>query len=342
VNDSRVGRRKPLLVVGVPRSGTTWVARVLAQNVGTGYIEEPDNQFRFPYALRVKRRLGRGEYPALEIEESAPGYELLWARALSTGQGPLTLSERVRRRLAGRLLDSARAEEVSATIAGRSPQSVRLRAAERLAVPERPPGDAIDLVAKSVYAQLSLEWIAARFELTAVIVLRHPLNVLSSWRRMQWLDRTRNDMLDELDPKARRELAAKLGVAQLSSHASPLARAAWLFGVLTSSLLATAERRPEWHVVAHEQLCEQPHEAFRELFASLGLTWTQAAGDLLDELNRPGDGYEVARVAEELPDAWRSRLSSAEAEEALDVLEAFGVDDWLRPRRGSSQPYGEA
>jgi hypothetical protein len=319
---------RPVLVAGIPRSGTTWVARVLAGTLGGMYLEEPDNHFRFPYAFRVKYGMRRGEYPAVSVGESVDEYEVLWAQALSGTSAPFGWVQRARRRVAGGLLASLSAAEISATIAGRSPASPKLRTVERLAVPERAPRDGDHLVAKSVYAPLALEWIAERFEPKVVVVIRHPLNVVSSWRALGWLERAGDDMLDELDPRAKDDLASTLGVPAPNREASALTRAAWLAGALTSSLVATAAGHPAWNLVSHESLCERPRDGFSQLASALGLRWTDEVGRQVDAMNRPGEGFDIGRVASELPEVWRHRLTTEQAEEALDILRRFPVDGW--------------
>lgn len=322
---------RPTLVVGIPRSGTTWVARVLARTDGAVYLEEPDNHFRRPYAFRSKRRMGRGEYPAIAAGDVVEDYETLWRHALTAEPGRVGSRERARRRVAERLLASAKAAEVSAAIAERSPTSARLRLVERLALPERPPFGGAHLVVKSVYAPLAVEWIADRFRPKVVVVIRHPLNVVSSWSSLGWLERTHDDMLDELDRRAQLGLAGAFGVEPPGSDDSPFARAAWLAGALTCELVATADRHPDWHVVSHEQLSERAHEQLAALADRLGLRWTPEVDAMLDDLDRPGSGFEIAREKRDLADVWRRRLTPEQAQAALRVLERFPTESWTRP-----------
>jgi hypothetical protein len=323
-----------VLVVGVPRSGTSWVGRVLGATAGARYVGEPDSHEHCPFAFRVKRRLGRGYYPALDPGEEAAEYELLWRRALELPEGAsgakLGIGARARRRSAYRLLRSLPEEERFDALRRPDGRSLRLAALEALAVPERPPGRGGPVIVKSVHAQLSVEWIWSRWPVSVVVVLRRPLNVISSWIAMGWL-RSGQDMLDELDPAVADEFAATHGLTPPGPAASGLVRAAWLYGLLTTRLLEGLARRPEWHAVVHEELCGDPHGRFTLLAGELGLAWTPEVDALLDEMDRPGAGYEANRVARELEDVWRSRLDPADARRVLDVLAPFPVADWTAP-----------
>lgn len=107
--------------------------------------------------------------------------------------------------------------------------------------------------------------------------------------------------------------------ADLDRGASPLAQAAWEVGLFTCTLEAGAER-PDRFVASHERLCLDPREGFRDLFAQLGLPWSDRVEAFLAESNRPGAGFTTYRVAAEEPDRWRTRLSSEQIHEAWSVL----------------------
>jgi hypothetical protein len=327
-----------VLIVGIPRSGTTWVSRTLGSTPGACSLDEPDNHFHFPFAYRAKLNLRTRQFPHLAPADDAPELEELWRAALARPRGHPTLGARARRSASMRLLGSAGVPSVSAALNGTRQPNVRLRLAAALALPERPPSGAEHLVVKSVHTLLALDWLLARHELTVVVVLREPLNVLSSWAQLRWLGRPGDDMLDTLSPEAAQRLAATIGVERPAANASVLARAAWLLGLLTSSLKEATDRHPEWHVVAHEDLCRQPNERFRALAETAGLAWDPAVDRRLEESDRPGAGYDASRERASLPEAWRSRLSAAQISESMSVLSAFPIADWTHWRSGPIRP----
>lgn len=314
-----------VLVVGVPRSGTTWVANVLARAAGGEYLEEPDNHFRFAYAFRAKRRLGRREYPLLATEDAsaeAQDFVELWRHAFTpepTGQ----VTE-LRRRAANRLVGAAGPRRVSAALARTGGHS-GLTAAAAMAVPER-LDDGQALVVKSVYAPLCVEWIASRCETEVIAVVRHPLNVVSSWIELGWLDPAGRESVSALEPGAVEELATRFDAPPPS--ASRLGRATWLIGALTCALEDSLRGNPSWHRVVHEELCAAPHDAFSQLARQLRLGWSEADDALLEEMNRPGGAYETARLAADLPDVWRRRLGDEQVREARRVLDRLPLTSW--------------
>src|ERR1700722_13863380 len=68
---------RPLLLVGAPRSGTTWTMRVLEAARSLAPLMEPDNESRSAPAIWGKRRAGR--FPVLSPGDSDAEYRWLWS-----------------------------------------------------------------------------------------------------------------------------------------------------------------------------------------------------------------------------------------------------------------------
>jgi hypothetical protein len=323
-----------VLVVGLPRSGTTWVGQVLGATEGAAYVDEPDNHLTSPFALRTKRQLGMRDFPALGAGSVAPEYASLWDNAFATASSNADQRARgwlreIRRRAANRLLCRVPRTALLAAVRGNMGGDLRIVAAQRLAVPERPPEGAITLVVKSVYTPLAVEWIAHRITARVVVVLRGPLNVLSSWAKLEWLGQRGDDMLDLIAPEIRDELTVRWRVAAPPAGAAVVSRAAWMIGALTCALSDAAARHHNWVVVTHEELCANSHERFGALAAELGLTWTDGDARRLDAMNREGGDFEPHRIADELIDVWRLRLDPEQVAEAKDVLDRFPLHEQL-------------
>lgn len=324
-----------VLVVGVPRSGTTWVATILGSTEFAGVLLEPDDHTLYAFAARAKRGLPGGWHtPVLSPDDEAPDYDVLWQEAFGCRGTRFTRVERLRRAAARRLLLSAGHEAILKGLSGVGGVTPTLRAAEGLAVPERPPYLPRDLIVKSVQSALSVEWIAQRTQARVVIVIRDVRNVVSSWVEVGWIgaaDRTVQDLWDrpELtlsDAQVREALRVKFGVPPAPKSGSPLERLTWLLALLTLALQNAARANPDWEVVRHEEPCADPVASFRALANRLDLTWTERTSEALSDRNRPGQGFELNRVASELPTVWRSRLTTEQASKIDAVLEGFPLE----------------
>jgi Sulfotransferase family len=304
-----------LLVVGAPRTGTTWVAQVLSRANGVTWINEPDNEWPNTYALKAKLALGR--FPVLTETDRAPrAYERLWRRSLAGyRQG------RYQEALAWKLdqKDRTMQDLWRAMCDHADPRlSARLRLLTWLARPPSRPGGSGPVMVKSVHAPLALEWISARLRPRILVVLRHPLNVIASWLGLGW-----GGCALESNPRIRVRFEARWGLPRLADRDSTIERLSWEAGLFTSALRDGADRHPDWFVVSHDDLCRDPASGFRDLFDRVGLGWTSEAQAFLEEANRPGEGWSGYRVAAEQPERWRHRLTGEQLEEIWSVLSRF-------------------
>jgi hypothetical protein len=298
-----------VLIVGAPRSGTTWIGAALGRTEGAVFVNEPDGDHD-PFAYRA--RLGHGIAPTLTPGDAAPEYERLWAGAFAGGRAART----PRDRLARRVYASVPVSQRWAVWLGGSP-GPRLRVAAALAVPRVAVDAARAVVVKSVRAESSVEWIAARFSPRVLVVERNPLNVLASWVELGYVR----------DP---RESGAYAGVARRRygvdvppAGAPVLERQAFTYGVLASVLREAAGRHPEWVRAHHDDLCIDAPARFRALAGTLALEWGARADAFLRESDAPGAGYHLTRATRSQPDRWRQRLDAEQVETIREVLDRF-------------------
>lgn len=307
--------RAPVLIVGTPRSGTTWVSQVLGRTQGAVSIHEPDNETCEPFALRAKAYLGR--FPVLAGGDAAPAeYFDLWTQAMSGH----TYRSRPRRLAAKALLRTAGSDLEAAFDGGTRRLSTRLHMVSALADRAASRTGADQVIVKSVHSALSVEWIASNFTSKVVVLTRHPMNVIASHLDLGWHD-------SNLDTHPLLHSGfADLYVPRLEPGASPVARIAWQIGLFMNALDAAAARHPRWLVVSHEGLCRNPRRGFMDICEALDLPWTAEAEEFVDASNRPGNGLVTNRVAsEQNADRWRTRLTLDEQAEAQEVLGNFRV-----------------
>lgn len=304
------GEGRRVLVAGIPRSGTTWVGRVLGHADGACYVHEPDNHLVRPEAWWAKRELGA--YPRLVPGQGAPDYERLFEVAFAGGARPTLLYTwaRALHRTVGRreLRVPPRAAD--------SPEPAPRRLARGLAAPGSRAGGSDHVVVKSIFCARSLEWLAERFEPAVVVVERHPFAVIGSWAELGW-----SGFLDA-DPSAVAECRAAFGVEAPRIGASWVDRAAWHFGFLSALLRRARHLHPEWQVVGHESLCAGPEAGFEDLCHRLGLGLGAGARRFLLASNRPGKGYSTNRVwTDQL--GRPTRLTPSEQERVTGILARF-------------------
>lgn len=280
------------LIIGIPRSGTSWTLRVLGAATGVAKVNEPDNETIMPYPVRAKRALGR--FPLLAPGTRAPAYERLWAEAFS-GRYP-------RRTELAR-----RAQQRWNVCVPTAATPLRIR-------PARGP-----VVVKSVLAPLCADWLCECFSPRVLVVLRDPVEVAASWLALHD-DGYRFEYAGDPQRLLSADALAALGTP-------PRERAdavVWLVGALWSQLRDFAERSGA-AVLRHEKACAAPRAQMQRAAEAIGLPWDARSDAALAAANQPGSGWAIERVAASVPGAWRRRLDPPRVARIEALLAQFAI-----------------
>ena len=300
----------PILVTGAHRSGTTWVGRMLALAPRVGYIHEP-----------FSPRTPAGISPA--------PFERYFT--VMTPENEDRYRPGLERTLAFRYDFGAQLRALG------GPRDV-LRGGREFVRTGRPRLSGARPLVKDPIALLSAEWLADRFGMKVVVLIRHPAAFAASLKRLAWshsfamfLDGDRVPAVLEPYEDEIREQAREPG--------DVLAQAALLWRVLYNAVSGYRERRPEWEFLRHEDASLGPLETFERLYGRLGLRLTGPARREIERASAPENPNELSRPhAVELDSAaslgrWREQLTLDEIqtlrERTSDVWPRFYSDeDW--------------
>ncbi len=267
------------------RSGTTWVGRMLTASRQAVYFHEPLNPEVAPMLLK---RPVETQYLYLS-EDNEDGYPEAFTRLLGIPLGTVR-AEPIHRQRPKRLARLLHA---------------RLTRARPLL--------------KDPFALFSIPWFVKRLGATVVVVVRHPLAIAGSTKRLawgfdtSWLLRQPLLMRDRLEP-FRRALEAQ--------PITLIGQAALLWRILYETAGEYARELPQVHVVRHEDLSRNPLREFERLYATLGLEFSHHAAHVVSIASEPGNPIET-RVSEpgEIRldsranlDRWKERLTGEEIE----------------------------
>jgi hypothetical protein len=319
---------RPVLILGVPRSGTSWIEQVLGAAPGLRIADEPDNETATPWPLLAKSGLGR--FPLLDREDRCPPFERLWREAFSASGSPrrAELARSLQRRLSPfDLAEAACDPERRLGARGRALALLSRPIPARPRRPGRSNGESLgQAVAKSVHAPLCAAWLAHRFRPAILVVRRDPVEVAASWRAMAARSDGRSNRLEYagrperlLSPAALRRLSEAYG----PPGRSPRDGVIWLAGALMSELRSFATRSPEVTVLDFDAACVDPVAVLSGAARSVGLPWTEESEATLRAMDQPGAGWEVSRHAARVPGQWRARLPAAEIAEIERGLDRF-------------------
>jgi hypothetical protein len=305
---------RPILVTGSIRSGTTWVGRIMGQAPGVAVVHEP---FNVDHPTGQFAHHWRHQYT--HVDDGVDG-----AEAVATAMAD--------------------------TLAHRYRPWAHLRAFEG---PLRAIGLVRDLpswsirrfltrprtIVKDPIAVFATDWLARRFDMDVVVMVRHPAAFVWSYLRIAEPDRL-GDLLAQPDlmrgPLAL--MASSLREAARSSD--PVLQAATLWRAVYGHL-AGPEQRPR-HVVVHESLCADPLGGFSDLFGRVGLAFGDRAWREVVATTSstnpveapPGVLHRLHRHSAATSQVWRWRLSNREVDRIRAVTEDvacrfYPADSWL-------------
>ena len=291
--------------------------QVLGRSLGARLVGEPDNEDKHPPAIHAKHRLGR--YPVLAPGEDDRAYRRLWEwifNGAHEGRRSLLARHMLGPGIQKRIFEG-RMDPVT-WLAGTLARDPR-----RDAVPAD-GGTHRRVIAKSIHAQLALEWLVSTFDVDVLVLLRHPASVLASWMEVNLKDARNSTLATRRDIRLR--YVDRWDVPPPGRD--PVESMSWKIGLLTAALEEATARHPTWHVRTHESLCTDPPGEFRRLYGDLGLEWTQETTDYMEDHNQPGEGFVVKRVASELSDSWQRRLDDNQLATLRKVLSLFPITTW--------------
>lgn len=255
---------KPVLVTGLPRSGTSWAGKMVEAGGRHVYVNEPMNPShppgRSPGVLDVDVQ-HYFQYVSDELGESwLPAFERTVA---------LRYGWRAELRRNRRPYDLARAVRYAAAFA-------RGRRTGRGALIDDP------------YAIFAVPWLLAHLDISAVVMVREPVAFVGSWRALGWQVDTAEllaqpMLMRDLLGDHRSELEAMAGSTDWLGSAAILWRATY------AALHAFADH-PRVHVVRHEDLAARPVEGFAALYEKLGIEWTPTAEASIRRATSGGTG----------------------------------------------------
>lgn len=185
-------------------------------------------------------------------------------------------------------------------------------------------------VIKFIRANLMADWILAHYPVNAVFIVRNPLAVVASMKKegwglpARWVGRLLHDprftnpYLDAL-PGVR-----ELGRRDLSDVE---ARATfWCLQNLIPRELGLWARVP---LVIYEEMCRAPEEVVHRIAVELGFPVTP---EVLAQCHQPSfmSGRRTGGASYDPTTAWRQHLSHEEAHAIVNVVECFGLQEFLR------------
>ncbi|MGF1524215.1 MAG: sulfotransferase [Leptolyngbyaceae cyanobacterium] len=240
---------KPILVTGAHRSGSTWVGRMLASAPQVGYIQEPLNLYHRPgiCGAQVKHW-----FPYISCENEALYYENI--------RDTINFRYKV-----GKELQSVRSLKDLLRAARDYRDFSRYQATQ-----SRP-------LIKDPLAIFSAEWLASKFEMDVVMLIRHPAAFVASIKSKKWafpfshiLEQT-HLIEAHLHPFAA-EIQAYTEVEQ-----DLVDQACLLWKLIHFRISQYQNHHKDWIFKRHEDISLNPLSEFKDICERLNLEFSEAA-----------------------------------------------------------------
>jgi hypothetical protein len=182
---------------------------------------------------------------------------------------------------------------------------------------------------KDPIALLSAEWLAERFEMDVVVLVRHPAGFAASLERLGWKHSFASFLEDGPVPELLRPWEDEIR-AHAGEPGDVLAEAALLWRILYGVAAVYRERHPDWVFLRHEDAGADPAGTFARLYEQLGLELTPGAREGIAAASgaeNPVEGRSPHAIELDSAGAvkrWRTSLAAGEVE----LLRERTSDTW--------------
>lgn len=308
---------EPILLTGMPRSGTTWFGKLFDSHPDTLYLHEPDS-IR-PEIIKLSLAPTADAITPAQVRDYLR--RLLAVRAPKV-TGKLPLFRKAYQRADQHYLRNL-------WIYG---NKLAARSGRSLKVPDlvgHGRRHRVRPVWKSIDATGRLNLLAPQFPGHIFVLVRHPCGQIGSTLRGESLRKFDSNTLTAQDHNAFRELidgagalADGLTMATLRGLSSEQ-RLAWRWRLVNDIALARAEAAPDRIIVVrYEDLCADPLTTIRGLFARCGLSpHPQTETFIGASTGHSDDGYySVYKNPLQAARQWRQELSEAQVAQIRDVV----------------------
>ena len=273
--------KNPILVTGSHRSGSTWAGRMIAHASTVSYIHEPFNlhhrpgicraqfNYQFPYVCRENESL------YLNDLKDCLSFKYHFIEELKATK---SLKEFVR-----------------------SIQAYSRFTKYRI-LKKRP-------LVKDPIALFSAEWLAQRFNMDVVVLIRHPAAFAGSLKKVKWLH--------PFDHFLQQPLLMQHHLHEYRSEIEEFAKtekdiidqAILLWNLIHHMIFKYQNNHPNWIFVKHEDLSRCPLEEFRNLYHRLDLTFSPDIEENIKAYSAPDQSDKFNHITKSKTRSWQEKIT---------------------------------
>jgi len=305
--------KKPILITGSPRSGTTWIGRMIAESPAVGYIHEPFHLNHRPGICGAKFDYWFTYIPISEGNESI-------------------VYKHIKNTIAFRynIIGEFKAIRYLRDVARMLRDYIKFSMYRLCNV--RP-------LLKDPIAVFSAEWLASTFNMDVIVLIRHPAAVVSSFKRLNWKHSFSHFLAqpllirDHLYP-----FEAEIKEYVDKEH-DIIDQAILLWRLIYHMVIKYKKKHSDWIFIRHEDLARDPLHGFQTLFKRLNLKFSERVREIIKEYSNPSNPSEPPKASDIKRNSkatiwnWKSKLTMSEIQRIRSKVEEissafYSDEDW--------------
>ena len=303
---------KPILVTGSPRSGTTWVGRILSQSPSIGYIHEPFNIRKPPCGYKFAQFNYAFTYICKENESNLSD---AFKKTLSFEYNVIQEIMRIRSPKDGiRFLRDYTRSFIS--------RHCNLRP-----------------LVKDPMALFSSEWLALTFDMDVIVMIRHPAAFVYSIKELKWEFDFKHFLAQPLLMRAYL-LPFEDQIKEYAYKKYTLFdKAILLWKIIHHVIKYYQANHEKWSFIRHEDLSRASVEEFRKIFEKINLDFSEKIQNTIEKYSTSKSMFEhyyphvVKRDSKTVIGKWKKNLTSDEIRKVRTGVEDiskefYGDEEW--------------
>jgi len=293
--------KKPILVTGAHRSGTTWVGQMLSLDENIRYIHEPFNI--------DEKRISPLKYWYEYVSKNSPKEK---QEAIYT-----FMNEIITFNISGIAKDFKVIEGPRDVY--RSFRDIYTRAIKRPLI-------------KDPLALMSTEWLTQKFDCDVVALIRHPAAFVASLKVKNWTHSfdhfwEQKDLMEKLSPFA--EQIEKY----VKTPPDIIEQGILLWNIDYYILDQYRKNHADWIIIKHEDLSLDPVGEYKKIYQKLNLNFSTDVENKIQASSSASKAGHLTRDSKKNIHTWKKRLSPEEIERVIKGTESvwksyYSESDW--------------
>jgi hypothetical protein len=281
-------KSKPILVTGAHRSGTTLVGKMIAHSPLVHYIHEPFNIDYSPCKIKAAYW-----FQYITRENETPMYQQI-EQLVNPSPSPAA---------------PPKSKSISQLLNFFKPLIGQQR-----------------VLIKDPIAVFSVEWLVQRFNMDAVVLIRHPAAFADSIRERNWTHNFTHFLNQPLLMEEHFGIFKEEILKFTRKEYDIIDQAILLWKLIYYMVSKYREKHPEWFYIKHEDLSLDPLKGFKEIFGYLKIGLSKEIKKIIREHSNytnliDGDIHSIKRNSKVIIKKWKNKFTGKEIKKIRDSVE---------------------